>query len=132
MITRDESPEYCDAVRRLNEAAFGQSDEADLIERLQNEGVVLGSYVAELSRQIVGHILFSRMTIETTAGPVPAVALAPMAVLPEHQREGIGGELIRYSLDRLHTRGEKEDRHCSRAPDILSSFWLFHRAHWGQ
>jgi putative acetyltransferase len=106
MIIRDDSPEDRGAVRWLNEAAFGQPDEADLIERLRNEDVVLGSYVAELSRLIVGHILFSRMMIETTAGSVPAVALAPMAVLPKHHRKGIGGELIRYGLDRMHTRGE--------------------------
>jgi putative acetyltransferase len=70
-------------------------------------GAVLASHVAELDKRIVGHILFSRMTIQTTRGPVSAVALAPMAVLPEHQRQGIGGKLIRHGLERLRTRGEQ-------------------------
>jgi len=93
-------------VRSINEAAFGRPDEADLIEGLRAGGAVLLSLVAELERRIVGHILFSRMWIDTSDGPFPAAALAPMAVLPEHQRRGIGGRLIRRGLDLLHTRGE--------------------------
>ena len=94
-------------VRSINEAAFGRPDEADLVDRLRAEGAVLASLVAELEKRIVGHILFSRMWIETTGGSVAAVALAPMAVLPEHQRQGIGGDLIRHGLDLLRQRGEK-------------------------
>jgi len=93
-------------VRSINEAAFGRPDEADLIDGLRAEGAVLLSLVAEVERRIVGHILFSRMWIDTSNGPVPAAALAPMAVLPEHQRRGIGGRLIRHGLDSLRTRGE--------------------------
>ena len=99
-------------------------DEADLVDNLRAEGVVLASIVAELENRIVGHILFSRMSIETSGGSVPAVALAPMAVLPEHQRQGIGGRLIlvcrankespeglsmkfqRLALSLVHERGE--------------------------
>src|SRR6266404_5718305 len=78
-------------IHAINEAAFGCRDEADLVDRLRTEGVVLVSLVAEIPERIVGHILFSRMSIETSGGPVSAAALAPMAVLPEHQRRGIGG-----------------------------------------
>jgi putative acetyltransferase len=94
------------AVHSVNQAAFGRMDEADLVDNLRAEGVVLASIVAELENRIVGHILFSRMSIETSGGSVPAVALAPMAVLPEHQRQGIGGRLIGYGLDRLRRQGE--------------------------
>ena len=55
----------------------------------------------------MAHILFSRMSVETSEGPVAAAALAPIAVLPELQRRGIGGELIRYGLDLLRARGER-------------------------
>jgi putative acetyltransferase len=95
------------AVRAVNEAAFGRPDEADLVDRLRAEGVVLLSLVAELERRVAGHILFSRMWIDTSDGPVEAAALAPMAVLPGYQRQGIGGQLIRHGLDLLRGRGER-------------------------
>jgi putative acetyltransferase len=47
------------------------------------------------------------MSIATTGGSVSAAALAPMAVLPEHQRRGIGGRLIRHGLNLLRGRGEQ-------------------------
>jgi putative acetyltransferase len=110
VIVRGENRENTDersVVRSINEAAFGGPDEADLVDRMRTEGDALISLVAELEKRIVGHILFSRMWIETPSGPLPAVALAPMAVLPECQRQGIGGRLIRYGLDSLRARGEK-------------------------
>ena len=95
------------AVHSVNEAAFGRPDEADLVDSLRSEGVILASVVAELEKRIVGHILFSRMSIETDGGSIPAAALAPMSVLPEHQRQGVGGRLIRHGLDLLRQRGER-------------------------
>jgi putative acetyltransferase len=68
---------------------------------------VLLSAVAESDRRVVGHILFSRMWIDAPAGLIPAAALAPVAVSPPHQRQGIGGELIRYGLDVLRGAGER-------------------------
>ena len=95
------------SVRSVNEAAFGRPDEADLVERLSSEGVVLLSLVAEVRRQIVGHILFSRMSIDAARASIPAVALAPMAVLPEYRRRTIGGQLIRRGLELLCQQGER-------------------------
>jgi putative acetyltransferase len=106
VILRRENPEERGAIRSLNEAAFGRPDEADLVDRLRNEGAVLASFIAELEKRIVGHILFSRILIMTTDGPIPAVALAPTAVLPELQRRGIGGQLVRHGLDWLRGRDE--------------------------
>jgi putative acetyltransferase len=89
--------------RAVIEAAFGRPDEADLVEALHLEGVVLLSQVAEEDGQIVGHVLFSRMWIES----IEAVALAPVAVLPEYQRRGIAAQLIRSGLNRLREQGER-------------------------
>jgi putative acetyltransferase len=107
MIVRREHPDDRDAIRHVNEEAFGRRDEADLVNALRIEGVTLVSFVAMIEKRIVGHILFSRMSIETTGDPVPAVALAPMAVLPKQQNQGIGGELIRHGLDWLRGEGEQ-------------------------
>lgn len=101
IVIRVEQPEDRSAIRAINEAAFGRPDEADLIDALRGEGAVLSSLVAEIERQPVGHLLFSRMWIETATDSIPAVALAPMAVLPEHQRRGVGSELIQHGLDLL-------------------------------
>jgi putative acetyltransferase len=100
--TREERP----VVYTIHEATFGRLDEADLIDSLRTQGVVLVSLVAEMENRVVGHILFSRMSIETAGGSIPAVALAPMAVLPEYQRQGVGGRLIRHGLELLRWRGE--------------------------
>ncbi len=91
------------AIRSVNEAAFVRPDEADLVDTLRAENVVLLSLVAESERRVVGHILFSRIWINDA----PAVALAPVAVLPEYQRRGIAATLISRGVDSLRTRGER-------------------------
>jgi len=107
MIVRPECPEDRAAIRLVNEEAFNRPDEADLVDRLRAEGVVLASFVAEAEGQIVGHILFSRISIETATESIPAAALAPVAVIPKLQRRGIGGKLIRHGLDWLRAQGEQ-------------------------
>ena len=107
MVIRSQTPDDRAAVRFVNEAAFGRPDEARLVENLWTEGAVLVSLVAERESQIVGHILFSRMSIETAQVSIPAVALAPMAVRPSHQRQGIGKQLVQSGLDQLRAHGEK-------------------------
>jgi putative acetyltransferase len=94
------------AIRAVIEAAFGGTDEADLVDSLRGDRHALFSLVAELEDGIVGHILFSRMWIRTSTGLASAVALAPVAVLPSHQREGIGGLLIQHGLELLRGRDE--------------------------
>jgi len=107
LLVRDERPCDREQVRKVNEAAFDRSDEADLIDRLQAEGAVLLSLVAESDGQIIGHILFSRMTVETAQGLMAAVSLAPMAVLPGNQGRQVGSQLVRLGLTRLRDHGER-------------------------
>jgi putative acetyltransferase len=106
-LIRDERSYDREQIRHVNAAAFGRSDEADLIDTLRQEGFVLLSLVAEVDRQIIGHILFSRMTVETAQGPVAAVSLAPMAVLPDHQCRQVGSQLVCRGLAELRERGER-------------------------
>jgi putative acetyltransferase len=56
---------------------------------------------------IAGHILFSRMSIETTDKSIAAVALAPLAVIPKFQRQGIGTMLTAHGLDWLREQSEQ-------------------------
>ncbi len=104
---RSETPDDRDTIRFVNEAAFGRPAEADLVDRLRAEGSVLASFVADIDRRVVGHILFSRMLIETECRAMPAVALAPVAVLPPEQQRGIGGRLIRHGLEWLRAADEQ-------------------------
>ena len=95
------------AIRAVNEAAFGEAAEADLVDQLRSDGSALISLVAESEASIIGHVLFSRMHINTASRPIPAVALAPVAVLPQYQRNGVGGRLITHGLELLRARGER-------------------------
>ena len=84
----------------VNERAFGQLAEPRLVEKLRQAPDVIPelSLVAVLDGQILGHILFSLVTLETVQGNMPVLALAPMAVLPEYQNQGIGSMLARHGL----------------------------------
>ncbi len=95
------------AIRAVNEAAFGGAYEADLVDQLRGSDYALISLVAELEGRIVGHIMFSRMWINTSSGLLSAVALAPVAVLPEHQRKGIGSLLVKRGLELSRGRDEE-------------------------
>ncbi|HWY88781.1 MAG TPA: N-acetyltransferase [Gemmataceae bacterium] len=95
---RAETPDDLEAIREVNRRAFGQEDEARLVDALRDGGCARLSLVAEEGRLVVGHILFSDLPIITQAGTLHALALAPMAVLPDRQRRGIGSRLVREGL----------------------------------
>lgn len=102
-MIRHEAPEDAAAVRRVVELAFGRADEAALVDALSARGKVTLSLVAEEDGCVVGHVLFSPVTIETVVG----VGLAPLAVLPEFQRRGIGAELVRRGLAECRAAGHE-------------------------
>ena len=109
VIIRAEHAADCEAIRAVNLRAFGRDNEAQLIDLLRASP----SFIAELSLvavdegQVVGHMLFSRIHIRTPACLVPALALAPMAVLPEHQHRGIGSALVRQGLEACRRLGHR-------------------------
>jgi putative acetyltransferase len=107
LLVRNERPEDCAAIRLVNEEAFGRSDEADLVDRLRAQGVVLASFIVEAEGLIAGHILFSRISIESIDKSVAAVALAPLAVMPKFQRRGIGTMLTAHGLAWLRAQSEQ-------------------------
>ena len=102
MITvRPERPEDIPWVRNINWTAFEQPAEAEIVDRLRENCPEALSLVAEEEGRIVGHILFTPVEVETGGKVLRGMGLAPMAVLPERQRQGTGSELVRAGLDRL-------------------------------
>jgi putative acetyltransferase len=102
---REEQSDDIPAIREVNERAFGQPIEADLVDKLRQNCKDLLSLVARAENEVVGHILFSPAVIESEDGTVQGVALAPMAVLPEYQRQRVGAELIRTGITKLRSTG---------------------------
>ena len=89
LIIRQEALGDASPIRHVNEQAFGQTEEANLVEALRRRGAFTLSLVALLADQIVGHILFTPVVVESPGRRVVGMGLAPMAVLPERQRQGI-------------------------------------------
>lgn len=107
LVIRPEAPRDLEAVRLVNRLAFGQDDEARLVDGLRDGGFVRLSLVAEREGGIVGHILFSDLPILADDETIPALALAPLAVLPEFQRRGIGSKLVDRGLDLCRQQGHR-------------------------
>ncbi|WP_045863493.1 GNAT family N-acetyltransferase [Streptomyces sp. WMMB 714] len=104
--TRAERPGDAAAVRRVNLAAFGTPDEADLVDALREDPDAWLPHLSHLAlagEDAVGTALLTRCRI----GGSPALALAPCAVLPEHQGRGAGSAAVRSVLDAARAAGER-------------------------
>ncbi len=101
MIVRLEEPAARDASLEVERLAFGSEEEPAIVEAVRDEE---GSFamVAEDEGAIVGHVQLSRAWV----GETPVLALGPVGVRPERQREGIGSALIRAGVDEAARRGE--------------------------
>jgi putative acetyltransferase len=94
-------------IREVIIAAFGRPDEADLVERLRQEGAVLTAFVAEVGGAIVGHVMFTRAWLETANNRCAVAALAPLAVTPSSQRRGIAAALVDSGIEWLQAHDEQ-------------------------
>ena len=105
MITiRPERPRDYSEVHRLNELAFGQPLEANLVDKLRTNCPDALSLVAADGEHVVGHILFTPVAIDSSERRLVGMGLGPMAVFPERQRQGIGSQLVREGLKILRER----------------------------
>lgn len=104
-----ETPAMAEAIYRIHFEAFGRPDEGRLVDALrQGDTFVPGlSLVAELDGDLVGHILFTKIQIRDGEMVHPALALAPLAVLPACQRQGIGSRLVSEGLAACASRGSE-------------------------
>ena len=105
VVIREEIPSDIPAIRPLNEEAFGQPTEADIVDRLRSSCDRLLSLVAVLDMRIVGHILFSPAVLEPEGRKRDGMGLGPMAVLPSLQLQGIGSRLVEEGLARMRSAG---------------------------
>ncbi|WP_295812153.1 GNAT family N-acetyltransferase [uncultured Nitratireductor sp.] len=103
---RPETAADRDTVHALLTAAFEGDGEAGLVRALHAAGDVVLALVAEFEGAVCGHVLFSRLNVENGDKSSPAVALAPLAVLPARQRRGIGAQLVEEAHRQLKTTGE--------------------------
>lgn len=105
ILVREETPVDIWPVRNINEQAFGQPAEADIVDRLRANCSDILSLVAVDGDRVVGHILFSPARIEIGEKAVVGMGLAPLAALPECQRQGIGSALVRSGISVIKDRG---------------------------
>lgn len=103
-IIRNEHRDDIPGVRDVNTAAFETSTEANLVDALRQQVNGLISLVAIEDDAVVGHILFSPVTLSSHPD-LPIMGLAPMAVMPARQRCGIGSALVRAGLEACRRSG---------------------------
>jgi putative acetyltransferase len=103
-MIRDERPGDEAAIGAVNRAAFGREAEATLVAALRRDEALIASRVAVEDGRIVGHILFSKVWIESADETRTVASLAPMAVAPGWQRRGIGTALVRDGLEVCRAR----------------------------
>ena len=104
MLIRTEEQGDWAAVHELNKSAFETPTEANLVDALREQAQPHVSLVAEANGVIVGHIMFSPVSLPGHLG-LRIMGLAPMAVAPEHQRKGIGSALVRAGLEECKQLG---------------------------
>lgn len=107
MIIRAELPSDVASIHRVHELAFGRPGEARLVDALRGTEWWIPelSLVAEEDGAVIGHVLFSGVTVREGERAAPALALAPVAVVPARQNAGIGSRLLRAGLERARELG---------------------------
>ena len=103
LIRKEEMQDYAE-VFAVNQAAFPTAAEAQLVNALRIQCQPIISLVAADKGKIVGHILFSPVQLAGQEG-LFLMGLAPMAVLPTHQRVGIGSALVKTGLEQCQALG---------------------------
>ncbi|HEX9598806.1 MAG TPA: N-acetyltransferase [Gaiellaceae bacterium] len=106
MIIRPETAAEHDAIRKLNDEAFGEPIEAKIVDAIRASDRFLPdlSLVAVSEGQTLGHVISSYVDVEPGARRV--LQVGPLAVLPAHQRRGIGSALMEETIRIADARGQ--------------------------
>lgn len=108
-LIRPEAPADDEPLHALHVQAFGREDEARLVRALRAASAIELALVAELEGKVVGHVVFSPITIAVPGALKPArgLGLAPVAVAASARKKGLGGALISTGLDRARAAGHR-------------------------
>ena len=92
-------------VYRIHQNTFERNDEADLVEKLRTNQQFNPqlSFVALRDGKLVGHVLFTSVLIDSK--PTSCLALAPISILREYHKQGIGSQLMQYALNEVKVQG---------------------------
>jgi putative acetyltransferase len=105
MITiRGEASSDLQEIRIVIQSAFGQTEEADIVDKLRQDCPNRILLVAASENQVVGQVLFTPVTIQAKERIITGMGLGPMAVLPGFQRQGMGSQLVRAGLALIKKR----------------------------
>lgn len=97
-LIREERSADAAGVRAVHDAAFGRDAEGCLVDRLRTDSLIAASIVGVTDDAIIANAVFSSIVMTTPCETVKAVALAPVAVMPAHQRRGFGSRVIAHGL----------------------------------
>jgi len=92
MVIREEREEDIEQITAIHNQAFSGPEEGKIVEELRKNGNLLISLIAESDRKLVAHIAYSPMSNKDRE--IIGIGLAPVAVLPAYQRQGIGSRPI--------------------------------------
>ena len=87
--------------------SFGFKEEADIVEKLRSRVALTLSLVAVQDGEIIRHITFCPVIIESSSSDFKVITLAPLSVIPEHQRRGIGSQLVHAVLEECRRIGHE-------------------------
>jgi putative acetyltransferase len=107
VVVRQEAAGDLETIPTVHRLAFDGDEEATLVTALRADGNVRESLVAEAAGRVIGHILFSDLPILTSEETVPALSLAPLAVIPQKQSQGVGSALVREGLKFCRSHGHR-------------------------
>jgi putative acetyltransferase len=105
IVIRREQPADIAVVHQIVAQAFGRAAEANLVDALRRNGKAILSLVADDNGRVIGHVLFSPVVIEGGERQVSGIGLAPLAVSPERQNEGVGSLLVEQGLRECREAG---------------------------
>lgn len=107
MEIREEKNTDIEIIRKVNTIAFGQTEEAELVDKLRKNTRYIPelSLVAVENDEVIGHILFTPVDIVDGKKIHKTLALAPMAVLPIHQNKGVGSTLVKAGFEKAREMG---------------------------